>query len=465
MATLTYYTFSKRSKSTAQPTGGTQITVNLKDGTSLISPVFLLNYSGVPTFNYVSFEGRYYFVSDIRSVRQDLWEISCTEDYLATGKTDIGSTTAMILYATGGRNDIIDSRIPIESDIAINNTVVGLQNGITITSANQGTIILSITGAGSFGTYVMEDSGLLPTMLDGVDPWWQSLSIASMEDAWAQWIYGGSAAECLKGAIALPCLFSLSGLGARTELVLGNYPTGLYGYPVQIPVVNDLETVAIPWQYNDWRRCNPYTKIYLYLPLIGTMSLNATELKNDNNLAITYALNITSGDLSVEIAGNETGRIIATASGNIAMATPYGSANISGAKVTAAAGAGIGGIAAVAAGAVTGGAAIVALGGSLAASASGLISAMQGESQGAGGLGGGASQALNKAIRCTTITSTLTDTQASLNPILGKPVMGKHQINSYGGFIQTDGMQVQGNLLDTERDAINALCDGGFYYE
>ena len=66
MASLTYYTFSKRSKSTAQPTGGTLIDINLKDGTSLISPVFLLNYSGRPGFNYVNFEGRYYFVSDIK---------------------------------------------------------------------------------------------------------------------------------------------------------------------------------------------------------------------------------------------------------------------------------------------------------------------------------------------------------------------------------------------------------------
>jgi len=71
MATLTYYTFSKRHKSTKQPTGGSQIDVQLKDGTSLISPVFLLNWSGIPSFNYVGFEGRFYFGK--LNVKKTIW--------------------------------------------------------------------------------------------------------------------------------------------------------------------------------------------------------------------------------------------------------------------------------------------------------------------------------------------------------------------------------------------------------
>ena len=72
MATLTTYSFAKRKNSTAQPSGGSQIDVMLKDGTSLLAPVFLLNTASV-SFNYCSFEGRYYFVTDIKSINNGLW--------------------------------------------------------------------------------------------------------------------------------------------------------------------------------------------------------------------------------------------------------------------------------------------------------------------------------------------------------------------------------------------------------
>ena len=154
MATAIFYTFSKRKNSTKVPTGsGDSYTVNLKSGTSLLSPTLLLNISSRPTYNYLSFEGRYYFVTDIVSVRNDLWEISCNVDALASWKSEIGGTTANILYATGGRDDIIDQRIPIESDVHID-TSSSVITGFTITDATP-TIVLSIVGTGSFGDYVM----------------------------------------------------------------------------------------------------------------------------------------------------------------------------------------------------------------------------------------------------------------------------------------------------------------------
>lgn len=464
MATANIYTFSKRKNSTLLPTfAPVVIDVQLKSGTSLISPTFLLNNSGRPSFNYINFEGRYYFVNDITSVRNDLWEIACTEDFLATWKTDIGSSTALILNATGGSNDIIDTRIPVKDSQIIRSNTAAL-SGMTILDSTLGVVILSVTGVGSFGVYVMEDSTLINTMLDGVDNWWDSLSIASVETALQQFIYGGSAGDCIKSAIALPFLFPVSGFPTE-QLVLGKYPTGLNGHRVTNPIARATVEIDIPWQYTDWRRCEPYSKVYLYLPFIGTIKLNATELKNDRGLTIMYALNVTSGDLSVEIGTINSGRILSTCSTNVAMAVNIGSSNVSGGKITQAVATGAGAIAAVAAGAISGGAATVALGGGLASSAGQLLSALQGEMSGAGGLGGGSSQGLSKVVRCTTVSGELTDSQSNLNSIIGKPVMRKSSVGSFSGYVQTDGMEVAGNMLDQEREAINNLCNGGIYYE
>ena len=55
-----FYKLSKRKNSTKQPiSSGTQFSVDLKSGTSYISPTLLLSYSGKPDFNYVFFDGWY----------------------------------------------------------------------------------------------------------------------------------------------------------------------------------------------------------------------------------------------------------------------------------------------------------------------------------------------------------------------------------------------------------------------
>lgn len=468
MATLTYYSFSKRHKSTLQPSSGTDITVNLKDGVSLTNPVFLLNFSGVPTFNYMSFENRYYFVTDIRQVRNDLWEVEGEEDYLATWKTDIGTTEAMILYATGGSDNIVDSRIPVTSPVYTAQSAEAI-NGITITDGNQGTIILSITGTGSFGNYVMQASNLIFELMRDMDNWVQFM-ITDPVTGFQQLCGSGQAPDNLKGAIALPIIAASMTSGALENLYLGNYPCvdsndhPIKGYRITDPLATGSAVISIPWRFNDWRRHSPYTTLYLYLPLIGTIQLPNDELIGEASVTVLYSINITSGDVAVEVRATSSNKIITTASGNCAMATPYGSANISSSKVASAVVTGIAGVAAAALAPTSGGASLALFSG-LTASAGQMIGAMHGETRGGGGLSGGASHGLTKLCVLTSVSKELTDAQSDLNPIMGKPVMAKATINSYSGFIQTDGVQVAGLMNNAEREAINALLDGGFYYE
>ena len=472
MATLTYYSFSKRHKSTLQPSSGTDITIYLKDGCSLTKPVFVLNWSGVPSFNYVRFENRYYFVTDKVQVRNDLWEIQCEEDYLASWKTVIGATEAMIMYATGGSDNIVDSRIPITSPVYVSQTPEAI-NGITITDGNQGTIILSITGVGSFGNYVMQNSTQIFDLIRDVDNFFRYL-ISGATDPYIevdfQRLLNGNCADNLKGAIALPIISPSMTSGALENLYLGTYPCvdqndhNIKGYRITDPLATGSCTINIPWRYSDWRRHSPYSSLYLYLPLIGTIQLPTDELVGEASVAVLYSINITSGDVAVEVRASSSNKIITTASGNCAMATPYGSANISTSKVASAVVTGIAGVAAAALATTTGGATLALFGG-LTASAGQMLNAVQGETKGGGGLSGGASHGLTKLCVLTCVSKELTDSQSDLNPLMGKPVFAKATIGSYSGFVQTDGAQVAGDMLESEREAINDLLDGGFYYD
>ena len=478
MATAIFYNFTKRKNSTKTPTGGTSYDVNLKSGTSLLSPTLLLNINSRPTYNYLSFEGRFYYVTDIVSVRNDLWEITCSVDALGSWKSAIGNSEANILYATGGRNNIVDARIPVTSDVHVNVENGSLTGDFTgFTWSTMGICILSITGTGSFGSYLMEAAADIPNLMRNISVW-GATSMIDVTTALQQFVYGGGAAQCLKNALCLPIILSSMGnFGAREQLYLGDYPcadangNGIFGYPVENPFLSASCTVNIPWAFSDWRRNNPYTKVYMYLPLIGMLSIPSTEIVNESAISVYYSLNVLSGDVAVQIKGSDSHRKLATASANIAMSTPYGSANISGAKITSAIGVGVASVAAVALGVATGGAGVLALGGGLSASAKGLLEALGGETAGGGGLGGSAVTGLDLGISCYCVYKDLTDTQANLDPIIGKPVMKKHTIASangnsnFSGFVQTDGMCVNGDMTDSEYDIINAACDRGIYYE
>lgn len=72
----------------------------LKDATSIIDPVILVegdlsqfaqcNYMTIPVF------GRSYFITNIRSIRNDLFEISAHVDVISTWKNEIRSNLAIV---------------------------------------------------------------------------------------------------------------------------------------------------------------------------------------------------------------------------------------------------------------------------------------------------------------------------------------------------------------------------------
>ena len=120
MATAHLYSLAKRHNSTLQPTGqGTQVTLTLKGGSDILTPTFLLNASSMPTDNYILFEGRYYFVTGIKSVRHQLWEISAVVDVLATYKGIIQATSAYVLYYDHINLLIADRRLSVKATRAI----------------------------------------------------------------------------------------------------------------------------------------------------------------------------------------------------------------------------------------------------------------------------------------------------------------------------------------------------------
>lgn len=91
---------SEKNKLTKDITDLATLTGTLKNGTSIIDPVISFegdlssfvncNYMTIPTF------GRSYFVNDIRSIRNNVYEISAHVDVLSSFATQIKNNTAIV---------------------------------------------------------------------------------------------------------------------------------------------------------------------------------------------------------------------------------------------------------------------------------------------------------------------------------------------------------------------------------
>lgn len=97
MQLSTFKMTSEKNKLDKTLTDEVQYTGTLKESTSILNPVILVqaesvsgNYARIPDF------GRYYFITDIISVRTGLWEVHMAVDVLTTYAASIKEQTAVI---------------------------------------------------------------------------------------------------------------------------------------------------------------------------------------------------------------------------------------------------------------------------------------------------------------------------------------------------------------------------------
>lgn len=472
---LTLYSFSKKQNSTALPTGGTPVTCYFKDNTSIINPTFMIESNNLNlnvNYCYLQETSRYYFVRDIVCRHEKIYELVCEIDVLASFKSQILAITANIMYAADSTANIVDKRIPMQAGLTVSEAASGMPTSLTPTRI--GVIVLGIMGNGSVGNYVLENSGDLFELMDGIDQWWNDQGTLDVVGAIKQLVFSGGAPNCLHSAIALPVTGDTSILGSNEQLYLGGYPckdsggNALNGLKINTKISVTNTTVNIPWVHTGWRRHAPYSNLYLYVPFFGTYSLPTNDLINDASLQLTFSLNYTSGDLAMTVQGNISGKKCIVASTNIAMQLLFGSSGVSlsGTLKSAVAGAvGVGVAAAVTA--ATGGSAapIFLAGGAMYAGVAGSTFDALNSAVAEGGGGGGAMSGLTGVIQCTCLTRQLSDEPANLAPRMGIPFFKADLLNNHTGYVQCDAFQMDGSATSAERELINQYANSGIYIE
>ena len=91
MDIVLYVCSSERQAINKTLSSGDTLTGSLRGESSIINPSFLIEHSNPSSFNYcyISDFGRYYFITNITSVRTGIWRIDCSVDVLMSFKTQI----------------------------------------------------------------------------------------------------------------------------------------------------------------------------------------------------------------------------------------------------------------------------------------------------------------------------------------------------------------------------------------
>lgn len=466
MATATFYTTSKRHNSTLVPTNGTDITVYLKEGCDILSPTFKLNYSAIPAWSMAKFDNRYYFVTGIRSVRNDLWEVDCTVDVLATYKSAITGSSAFVLYDGAANSEIIDDRLAVQTSAA-----ASIDSTPVPDISASGSYVLSVIGKGGTSSWILPSTANLTDLITAsvdnvlgtVPPTQPTIieqlqaSIDYLKGVFVQILASGKAPDAVRSCYWLPWTM----YGQNGRIYLGDYDSGVNGDRIITPIMTVGASVSIPWQASDWRRNAPYHQIYLYIPFIGVINIPPSAVMGCSSLTARYSLNKLDGSVSVRVTAGSLGseREIGTYSAQTGVSIPIGSSNISPAQMFNSLLTGAGAIAGIMSGAPMAGAGAIA--GLTAATRGALV----GTPSAIGGGGGGAAAGQSLNLTCVTVFHDTNIAPASVAPAIGTPSFAYKSLSGLSGYVQTHSASVSGSMTDPERELINNMLDGGIFIE
>lgn len=476
---------AKRKNSTLQ--GGTSAAFNVlfKNPTSLDRPTFTLNASDFD-YNYARMGNRYYFVDDITYRNNDIVEVSCGLDTLATYKSEILASTQYVSYSNvSGGLWLPDTRIPIMRNAITNRASVSVD-----ALSTTGSYILSVVGKTGVDVFRVSRSTIqsiiadlqdwrdnlaanLKSTFDFTDELTAMQSLANaITDTGAVGNAYDVAVQCIRSCIWVPFSSVIVG-GTETEIYLGNYPTGLTGYKISTNYHSGNISVSIPWHYSDWRRtyCE---SIYLYLPFVGLINVNVDDISTASSLSIKFSVTASDGRIVYQVGAGS--QIIGTYGGDCSMQIPIGINQLSSAgelvttlgnginKMVSSGISGAGGLASGnVVGAVQGFTSLGMAGVSTSYEVANVM--LSTHLSCIGGIGGGAGAGLDLTAHCISVSRPTVCEPSAMSATMGVPTMKPLKLSSCSGFCQCANAHVSLPAEGWVMDTVDSYLNNGFYIE
>ena len=476
--------FIKRKNSTAQPTGGTQKTVYLKEGASILNPSFILAEPATQ-YTYVQAFGNYYFVRDVVNLDASRSEIVCALDPLATYKTDITGYTAFV------------ERSASSYDVYVNDPLLTVKQKLLRETQNlTSTDSFFTTGAGCFVVECLaKDQGVVLYATSDLDPYrfiltpgvytttnkseWIQSQIAQAFDldvyiGSVKWMPftasdigtsttdGGGNKHFQIGPVDIAQSIAVAGLDPPDD----TFSYNIYKVSQSAPKMTTL-TLSLPSTNNfgDFRDCNnQYSQYNLYLPGVGLVTLDAAvigfAIANSRTIKVEINVDMVSGEITYllrfEASGGGGSTYFGRYSGNISVDVPIGKSAVDVTKS-----------AKMLAGSVAGGAAAGGWAGAAVGFVAGAVEAIYNSLTPETSMIGGSGNKTEifqhhsyiylgrKQFDCKDFPTT----------VAGRPLYTNVLLSTLSGYVKCGNASVPVNAPDSVRDEINSYLNSGFYIE
>lgn len=470
------YGFDKKKNSTKRPSGiGTVLTnVQLKDDTSLMAPVLVINQDtgGLPipfdpsfyTYVYIPKFSRYYFVTDVRWIT-GLWEFYLNVDVLASFKPSIGNLSCYVARAAAAYNgDIVDMLYPAKTDAVITSAAVATPWYSVAPSG--GCYILGVIncqaanhiGAVSYYALSTVELNLLMSWLFSNNIYNASTITEIGEDLYKSLF---NPFQYVVSCIWIPEKAN-NVANAFENIKVGYWNTGISAYATRALTIQGWVTGTIPdhpqISRGAYLNYSPYTRITLFCPPFGEIPIDPTYLRSGKYLYGKYMLDPITGQATLRIA------FAASQSGGYSSKPCIEKTAMMGVPIQLAQ------VYSDYTSTIQGG--ISAVGNFLKADFGNALSdivttginsylssiAPQVSTNSANG------SFINCALEPNLVVEHFRITDED-NADLGRPLMATRTLNTLPGYIKCAEAHYDGSCLDAERDAINTFLLNGFFYE
>lgn len=459
--------FEKKINSTKRPSGGTQITCTLKDGTSVLNPVFLLTGYNL-SHNYVIWGNRYYFIDDIVIVGNSLAEYHCSTDILATYKNNIGASSQYVLRsASTFDGSVTDAFYPVKAQKSTSKT--SQANGFIFPQG--GAFVFGIQGAtsgNSFGstTYYVLDVYQAKTLMQEIfnisNSDYES-SVVESASGLPEAVYKSiiNPQQYIVSCVYLPFDAESVGSGASTPIMLGWYDVGVSGliFDTSFDALPTLEHTFTLTKHPQnargvYMNNAPFTEYVLSFMPFGEIPLPADLLINATQIHTKLIVDVVTGQGTLKIyAGSDaSGQLIESRSAQVGVPIAV-SSGIYDYRPSSVISKGIASVLSFAGMLGKGTETMADIGKIGEASISPSINTM------------GSNGALDFLEYDVILYSRFTYVVDDDNTQHGRPLCSVRTINTLSGYTQCFKPDLDISASPTEKEAIIRYMEGGFYYE
>ena len=462
-----YSNFSKKVNSTKQPTGGTVKTVTLKQPTSIINPVFVMNGYDL-TCNYIKWGSRYYYVDDIVLAHNDVAEYHCKVDPLASFKTEIGSSSQFVVRSASAYNLFLNDAIyPTRTDSVRSTTLLPAltcYEDSNVSLNTGGCYIMGIQNSkggvnGGITYYAMSGiamNNLLDYLFDKCD----FLDASDISQELQKELINPF--QYINSLQWFP--FDITGSSAitDTEILKFGYwtapdgtggTTAVYGYPLKYKSLSFGCTSALPAHPDAATRgyylgSAPYTRRTLLFNSFGSIPLDPVPYSVVGTIALVCHIDLVTGAAILNVT-DSNGDIVYKGSGQVGVPSQISQVtqNMVGAGMS-----------------VLGGAVGLAYGNAVGF-AQGIVSGLENlmpQRQTTGAIGSSADWE-HQAVPM--IVSEFYRQSPADSTDLGRPLCERRTINTLTGYVQVQNADLETSATSGEKSEILSYMERGFFYE